>query len=102
MDELIDATAGALPAFSPGHVVQPLRTVMEVGGPGRFLGVMPAFLPAPGALGAKLVTVFPDNLPRGLPSHRAVIVLLDPETGELAAILDGRYITAARTAAASA
>jgi len=102
MDELIDATADALAAFSAGHVVQPLRTVMEVGGPGRFLGVMPAFLPAPGALGAKLVTVFPDNLPRGLPSHRAVIVLLDPETGELAAILDGRYITAARTAAASA
>ena len=102
MDELIDATADALAAFSAGHVVQPLRTVMEVGGPGRFLGVMPAFLPAPGALGAKLVTVFPDNLARGLPGHRAVIVLLDPETGELAAILDGRYITAVRTAAASA
>ena len=101
MDELIDATADALAAFSTGGAVQPLRTVLEVGGPGRFFGVMPAFLPA-GALGAKLVTVFPDNLSRGLPSHRAVIALVDPETGELAAIVDGRYITEARTAAASA
>lgn len=101
MEELIDATADALAAFSAGGVVQPLRTVLEVGGPGRFFGVMPAFLPA-GALGAKLVTVFPDNLSRDLPSHRAVIVLIDPETGDLAAVVDGRYITEARTAAASA
>ena len=101
MDELIETTAGALAAFSTGAVVQPLRTVLEVGGPGRFFGLMPAYLPA-GALGAKFVTVFPDNLSRDLPSHRAVIVLIDPETGELAAVVDGRYITEARTAAASA
>ena len=101
MDELIDATADALAAFSAGGAIQPLRTVLEVNGPGRFFGVMPAFLPA-GALGAKLVTVFPDNVSRGLPSHRAVIVLIDPESGELAAVVDGRYITEARTAAASA
>jgi len=101
MDELIDATADALAAFSTGGVVQPLRTVLEAGGPGRFFGVMPAFL-ATGALGAKLVTVFPDNLTRDLPAHRAVIVLIDAETGELAAVVDGRYITEARTAAASA
>jgi ornithine cyclodeaminase/alanine dehydrogenase-like protein (mu-crystallin family) len=54
------------------------------------------------ALGAKLVTVFGSNAARGLPSHLASIVLLDPETGALQALLDGRYITEARTAAVSA
>jgi ornithine cyclodeaminase len=37
-----------------------------------------------------------------LPTHLATIVLLDPETGALAALLDGRFITEARTAAVSA
>ena len=52
--------------------------------------------------GAKLVTVFHENHARGLPSHLATIILLDPETGALAAVMDGRYITEARTAAVSA
>ena len=54
------------------------------------------------ALGAKLVTVFGANAARGLPSHLASIVLLDPETGALRSLLDGRYITESRTAAVSA
>ncbi len=54
------------------------------------------------ALGAKLVTVFGANTAKGLTSHLASIVLMDPETGALLALLDGRYITEARTAAASA
>jgi ornithine cyclodeaminase len=53
-------------------------------------------------LGAKLVTVFGGNAVKGLHSHLASIVLLDPETGALLALLDGRYITEARTAAVSA
>ena len=59
--------------------------------------------PASGAaLGAKLVTVFGGNAARGLHTHLATIVLLDPGTGALLALLDGRYITEARTAAVSA
>jgi len=48
------------------------------------------------------VTVFGGNELKGLHSHLASIVLLDPETGALLALLDGRYITEARTAAVSA
>lgn len=102
MDDLIDVMEEALSAFSAGKVVQPVRHVLEVGARNRFLGVMPAYLGHPPVLGAKLVTVFPDNLARGLPSHRATVVLIDSETGALAAILDGRYLTEARTAAVSA
>jgi len=64
--------------------------------------VMPAYLSTPPSLGAKLVTVFPGNARQGLPALYATIVLFDSETGALAAIMDGRHITAARTAAVSA
>lgn len=102
MDDLIDAMHGALAEFSSGRVQQPLRTVLEVGAQHAFFGVMPAYIPDAGALGTKLVTVFGSNAALGLPSHLATIVLLDATTGELLALIDGRYITEARTAAVSA
>lgn len=102
MDDLMGAMETALDQFSAGRVRQPLRTVLDVGDGHAFYGVMPAFVREPAALGTKLVSVFHSNAERGLPSHLATIVLLDPETGALQAILDGRYITEARTAAVSA
>ena len=102
MPDLIDAMQRTLAAYSTGRAAQPLRTVIEVGADKSFFGVMPASLPDTPALGTKLVTVYGGNPARGLPSHLATIVLLDPETGGLLAVLDGRYITEARTAAVSA
>jgi ornithine cyclodeaminase len=102
MRDLIDAMETALAKFSAGEVVQPVRSVLQVGPTKAFFGVMPAYQPAPAALGAKLVTVFGGNATLGLPTHLATIILLDPETGALAALLDGRFITEARTAAVSA
>jgi ornithine cyclodeaminase/alanine dehydrogenase-like protein (mu-crystallin family) len=102
MADLIPAMEEALARFSAGEVNQPVRTVLTVGPSGAFFGVMPAAIPHPPALGAKLVTVFNANEQRGLPSHLASILLFDPETGALLALMDGRYITEARTAAVSA
>lgn len=102
MDDLIAAMETALDQFSAGGVRQPLRSVVVVGQGHAFFGSMPAYVERPAALGTKLVTVYHSNLERDLPSHLATIVLLDPETGALQAILDGRYITEARTAAVSA
>jgi alanine dehydrogenase len=102
MDDLIDAMQRTLAAFSAGRVAQPLRTVVEVGEEKAFFGVMPSYLPDTPALGTKLVTVFNRNAAIGLPTHLATIVLLDPASGALLAVMDGRYITEARTAAVSA
>ena len=102
MDDLIAAMERALAEFSSGAVVQPVRTVLEAGSRDALFGVMPAYLPSGPALGTKLVTVYEANAARGLPTHLATIVLLDPATGALRAIMDGRYITEARTAAVSA
>jgi len=102
MPDLIAAMEGAMAQFSAGAVRQPVRSVIEVGEHRAFFGIMPAAMSDPPAVGAKLVTVFERNHERGLPSHLATIVLLDHETGALRAVLDGRYITEARTAAVSA
>jgi alanine dehydrogenase len=109
MGDLIDVMASALQRFSTRQVEQPVRSVISVDGDTAFFGTMPAFVRGTSqsggggaSLGAKLVTVFGANAARGLHTHLASIVLLDPETGALRALLDGRYITEARTAAVSA
>jgi ornithine cyclodeaminase len=102
MPDLIAAMERALSAYSSGGAIQPVRTTIEVNAEPSFFAVMPASLTAPSAVGAKLVTVYPGNHQKDLPSHLATIVLLDAETGGLVALLDGRYITEARTGAVSA
>jgi ornithine cyclodeaminase len=62
---------------------------------------MPAFVPAMNALGLKTVSVFRRNPERGLPVIHAIVGLVDPETGEPMAIMDGTYLTALRTGAVS-
>ena len=100
--DLLEPMARALEAFSGGRVVQPLRPVVPVeAGPG-FFAVMPAYSGGDHALGAKLVTVFGGNTRTGLPTHLALVTLLDERTGQLRAVMDGRYITEIRTAAVSA
>jgi ornithine cyclodeaminase len=118
MDDLIETMTSALHRFSTGRVVQPVRPTIPIADD-SFFATMPAYVlgesgirsgsdpgltPKAGAaaLGAKLVTVFGRNVAQGLHSHLATIMLLDPETGALLALLDGRYITEARTAAVSA
>jgi alanine dehydrogenase len=97
MEELIPAMAEALRDLSAGKVEQPMRVVLPVTEHQGFFGVMPAY---GGALGAKLVTFYPNNI--GMPTHHAMILLFRPETGEPLVTMDGRLITEMRTAAVSA
>jgi ornithine cyclodeaminase len=102
LDRLIDAVADAMVELSAGAVSMPPRVAAAVAGEEAFLAAMPAYLPGAGALTTKLVSVFPRNHARGMPSHQAVIAAFDPVKGEPLAIMDGTYITAMRTAAGSA
>src|SRR5882762_5483744 len=99
--DLIPVIAQALAALSSGKVVQPVRSVLPVALHRGFFAVMPAYADGEGgALGAKLVTFYPQNV--GLHTHHALIVMFKAETGEPLAVMDGRLITEMRTAAASA
>src|SRR5260370_31408789 len=101
MAEDISAMEATLIAFSRGETNQPLRTVLDIANR-SFFAAMPAHLPRTPALGAKLVSVVDSNAARDLPTHLATILLFNPATGLLQAVLDGRYITEVRTAAVSA
>lgn len=101
--DLIVALAEAFRA----EIAAPLRhhhTVPQPGADATFL-LMPAWTdPASSErfLGCKLVTVFPDNAHAGRPSVQGSYLLLSGTTGETLAVMDGRELTARRTAAASA
>ena len=98
LDELIEALAAAMADLSAGRATAPDRVAAVT--PGGLLAAMPGFVPSAGVLMSKLVTLFPHNTDR--PTHQAVIVAVDPDTGTPAALLDGTSITAARTGAGSA
>ena len=100
MADLIPAMEKALIDFSAGKVSQPVRQVIPVDPPGGFYGIMPAL--TPDGLGQKIVTFYPPNAGKGIPTHMALIVLNDPATGTPMAVMDGRLITEMRTAAVSA
>ncbi len=101
MAEAIQAVKGAYVQLSAGQAVVPLRTPVPVERREGVTLFMPAYLSASDALGAKIVSVFPGNLARGLPLIHAVVVVVDAETGRPIALMDGTYITALRTGAAS-
>jgi ornithine cyclodeaminase/alanine dehydrogenase-like protein (mu-crystallin family) len=100
LDELIIEMRDALIALSAGRVMQPVRTVLTTREPAGWFALMPAI--HGDVMGAKLVTVFPQNAGTRLATHQALIALFSARTGEPLATLDGRTITAWRTAAVSA
>jgi ornithine cyclodeaminase len=86
-------------AFIEGGTEAPLRHAHALQGDGSLL-LMPAWSSA--ALGVKLVTVMPAAAARGARTVQASYLLLDRDTGEPLALIDGEALTLRRTAAASA
>jgi alanine dehydrogenase len=99
LDALVEAVAAAQADLSAGLASMPPRIAALVPEQEGLLGVMPAYLPSAG-LACKLVSLFPRNRDRH--THQAAIMVFDPANGTPVALMDGTYITATRTAAASA
>jgi alanine dehydrogenase len=53
-------------------------------------------------LGLKSGGYWPGNSEKQLTNHQSTIILFDPDTGKLASLIGGNYLTAIRTAASSA
>ncbi len=53
-------------------------------------------------LGLKSGGYWPNNMAKGLTNHQSTVFLFDPDSGKLQALVGGNYLTAVRTAAASA
>jgi ornithine cyclodeaminase/alanine dehydrogenase-like protein (mu-crystallin family) len=101
MPAAIAAMREAFAQLSSGAAQVPQRAVLTQTGRDATTLVMPAWLPQGGQLGVKLVSVVPGNVAAGLPAVPAVVLLLDAATGQPRALMDGTYLTALRTGAAS-
>jgi ornithine cyclodeaminase/alanine dehydrogenase-like protein (mu-crystallin family) len=102
--DVIEAVEEGFRALARNDAVAPARLHLEVPESSGVLLEMPsrARLEAASLLGTKVVTVFDKNPSRNLDTVQAVYLLIDGETGEPLALLEGRFITAIRTAATSA
>jgi len=102
IDELITSLEQAHIQYSTGKAVMPMRLVVPLPQIQGRITSMPGCLNENKALGMKVVTYFQENPKRGLPAILATIMLFSAETGKMIAVMDGTYITAIRTACASA
>jgi len=102
IDELIAALERAHIQYSTGKAVMPVRLVVPLPQIQGRISSMPGFLIEDNALGMKVVTYFQNNPQQNLPAILATILLFSAESGKLIAAMDGGYITAIRTACASA
>jgi len=101
MAEAIEAVKQAFIQFSEGQADVPLRANIPVPEREGSVLFMPAYLKGSAALGSKIVTVFPHNREKNLPTIQAVVMVIDAETGRPQALMEGTYLTALRTGAAS-
>ena len=99
-DALLTALADGFIALSAGQVQAPTRSELGAAGTGHLL-VKPAWIDGH-PMAVKLVSTFPGNRDRGIPTIQAVIALVDAATGTPLAIMDGSHITAMRTAGGAA
>jgi ornithine cyclodeaminase len=102
MDACIEVMAATLTALARGDAVLPLRTIIRIPNSNDAFAVMPGYLGTPKSIGAKVITVYPNNHGTAFDSHQGAVLLFDPDNGSLSAILDATSITTTRTAAVSA
>jgi len=100
MAQCMEAVEKAFAELASGTAVLPLRINLftEEG----LALYMPAYLKEMGALACKVVTSYVNNPAKHhLPTIMGKVLLQDPETGDVICIMDGGYLTAVRTGAAS-
>ncbi len=100
MAEAIDAVRAAYEALSAGIAHAPVRASVQLPNGGTTLSML-ATLPEQGVTTVKVVSVFPDNPSRGLPTVLGLVSVYDSSTGVPLAVMEAGTLTAIRTGAAS-
>ena len=103
MAKIIDAIEKAFVEYGHDRIEMPPKPGIHPGEGGEnYIHAMPAFIPAIDSAGMKWVSGYPPNQAKGLPYNAGILVLNDPWTGLVYAIMDCAWITGYRTGAASA
>lgn len=100
MSDCMEVVEKAFAELASGTAVMPLRiSIYPLDGLALY---MPAYLKEMGALACKVVVSYKNNpVKHNLPTIMGKLLLQDPETGDVICIMDGAYLTAVRTGAAS-
>jgi len=105
IEQAIEAMKEAFAALSSGRALVPHRAHLSIPKHSGISLVMASYVEGAElpdeALAVKVVSLFDGNLGRGLARIQAVVVMIEPDTGRVAALLDGATLTSIRTAAAS-
>jgi alanine dehydrogenase len=100
MKDCMNVVEKAFAELSNKTCVLPLR--IGITPPDGLALYMPAYLKESQALACKVVSVYKNNPAKhNLPTTIGKVLLQNPETGEVLCIMDGGYLTAVRTGAAS-
>jgi ornithine cyclodeaminase len=101
MGEGIDVMEAALASLARGEVLLPLRQITWLPDGRSALATMPAYAGHLGAVGVKVITVFPGNEGTDLDAHQGAVLLFEAEQGRPLLLCDATEVTAIRTAAVS-
>ncbi len=99
MPEAITAMRSIFGELSSGKSIMPVRSVSTFGE--MMLLYKPSYSPINNYAAVKLLTQVESNPTRGLPMIQGLVFLMDSTNGNLLAMMDGKFITALRTGAAS-
>ncbi len=99
--EVVDRIEGLIRGQAKGEVLCAPKSAVATGD-GRYLMATLAASDDPPLMAVKSLVVNPDNPHQGLAAINASITLLNSRTGLTVAVMDGNWVTAIRTAAASA
>jgi ornithine cyclodeaminase/alanine dehydrogenase-like protein (mu-crystallin family) len=101
MNEAIELMSVAFAELSSGRAQVPLRTAITMERHDGTALYMPSYVSRTDSLVAKVVTIYPRNAERELPTVAGLILVNDPVTGQPKALMDAAYVTGLRTGAAS-
>lgn len=101
MKQAIDAMERAFSSLSSGECHVPMRNVTRLPANELLMLFKPAFVEKDKRVTVKFITQRENSFFPGIPAIQGIVMVIDAVTGEIISIMDGGYITALRTGAAS-
>jgi len=102
MKQGIEIMRSVFSQITKNEITMPDRTLLNPWNNNNTMLFMPGYIPKSKGLGIKIISFFPENELKGIPTISGVIVLINPDTGEIISLMDAEYITSLRTGATSA
>lgn len=101
MHKAIDAMERAFSSLSSGESYVPVRNVCRLPSNELLMLFKPAYVAEDNKVSLKIITQREKGCIPGIPTIQGIILVIDSVTGEILSLMDGEYITALRTGAAS-